>query len=198
MQRHPVLSGVDCIASADSLLSGRRVGLMTNPSGIDHALRSTIDILNARYVLTALFAPEHGIRGDAQAGAKVDSCVDLETGITVYSAYGANRHFSQEMLDAFDVLVFDIQDVGARFYTYLYSLSYAMEACARTGKTMVVLDRVNPLGGAKCCGLRLDKALSSFVGDYELPTQYGLTIGEYALYARDYLGLDVDLHVVPL
>lgn len=128
----------------------------------------------------------------------MNNCVDPETGITVYSTYGANSHFTKEMLDAFDVLVFDIQDVGARFYTYLYSLAYAMKACNRTGKTMVVLDRVNPLGGLKCMGPRLERELSSFVGDYELPTQYGLTIGEYALYVRDYLKLSLDLHIVPL
>lgn len=198
MKRYHVLSGIDNIGTVDGLLSGKRVGLMTNPSGMDHNLKSTVDILKERCNLTALFAPEHGIRGDAQAGAAVENCVDPETGVTVYSAYGPNSHFTQEMLDAFDVLVFDIQDVGARFYTYLYSLSYAMEACNRAGKSMIVLDRVNPLGGLKCCGTTLDKGLSSFVGDYELPTQYGLTIGEYAQYARSYMGLDLELHVVPL
>ncbi len=198
MIRNHVLSGIDGIQSVDSLLEGKRVGLMTNPSGINHELRSTVDILSERCNLTALFAPEHGIRGDAQAGDKVDNCVDPETGITVYSAYGNNSHFTQEMLDAFDVLVFDIQDVGARFYTYLYSLSYAMEACARTGKRIIVLDRVNLIGGVKCDGILLNKGLESFVGDYELLTQYGLTIGEYAQYVKSYLNLDLDLHIVPL
>ncbi len=193
-----VLSGADRLDLADAQLKGRRVGLMTNPTGIDHQLNSTIDLIHRRYQLTALFAVEHGIRGDAQAGAKVDTAVDPLTGITVYSAYGDNSHFSDEMLDAFDVLVFDIQDVGARFYTYLYSLAYAMEACARAGKAMVVLDRVNPLGGVKVCGTVLDTRFSSFVGDYALPTQYGLTIGEYALYVKDYLRLDLPLTVVPL
>ena len=106
--------------------------------------------------------------------------------------------FTPEMLDAFDVLVFDIQDVGARFYTYLYSLAYAMEACNRAGKAMVVLDRVNPLGGIRHGGTVLDRRFASFVGDYELPTQYALTIGEFALYVRDYLGLSLPLTVVPL
>lgn len=131
MRRYPVLSGVDRLHTVDDLLRDRRVGLMTNPTGVDHQLNSTIDLVHQRYRLTALFAVEHGIRGDAQAGAKVETTVDPATGVTVYSAYGANDRFTQEMLDAFDVLVFDMQDVGARFYTYLYSLSYAMEACAR-------------------------------------------------------------------
>ena len=199
MKRNPVLSGIDRIADVDGLLKNKRVGLMTNPTGIDHSLKSTIDIVNERYRLTALFAVEHGIRGDAQAGAKVDNCVDEQTGVTVYSTYGANSRFNQEMLDAFDVLVFDIQDVGARFYTYLYSLSYAMEACHRALKPIVVLDRVNPLGGKKLCGTVLDTRFSSFVGNYELPTQYALTIGEYARYVKDYLRLDgLELTVVPL
>ncbi len=198
MQRHHVLSGVDRLDTVEEQLRGKRVGLMTNPTGMDHQLRSTIDLIHEKYHLTALFAVEHGIRGDAQAGDAVQTTVDEATGVTVYSAYGDNDHFNAEMLDAFDVLVFDIQDVGARFYTYLYSLSYAMEACARAGKPMVVLDRVNPLGGVKRTGTILDRKFASFVGDYELPTQYGLTIGEYARYVRDYLKLSVELTVAPL
>ncbi len=198
MKSHPVLSGIDRISLADAQLKGRRVGLMTNPTGIDHQFTSTIDIVNSRYRLSALYAVEHGIRGSAQAGAKVENAADAQTGVTVYSAFGKNCRFTEEMLSAFDVLLFDIQDVGARFYTYLYSLSYAMEACARAGKSMVVLDRVNPIGGKKLTGTVLDPAFRSFVGDYELPTQYALTIGEYALYVKDYLKLDVDLTVVPL
>ncbi|MBQ9263922.1 MAG: DUF1343 domain-containing protein [Clostridia bacterium] len=198
MQRQHVLSGIDRIEQADALLRGRRIGLMTNPTGIDHDLNSTVDLVHKKYGLSALYAVEHGIRGDAQAGAKVENTVDPQTGVTVYSAFGKNSHFTDEMLAAFDVLIFDIQDVGARFYTYLYSLSYAMEACARAGKSIIVLDRVNPLGGMKLSGTVLDTRFSSFVGDYELPTQYALTIGEYARYVKDYLHLDVDLTVVPL
>lgn len=199
MRKQHVLSGADRLETVDSLLRGKRVGLMTNPTGINHDFISTIDLIHQRYHLTALYAVEHGIRGDAQAGAKIDdTMIDPATGVTVYSAYGANDHFTEEMLAAFDVLVFDIQDVGARFYTYLYSLAYAMEACARAHKPMVVLDRVNPLGGVKRTGTILDERFTSFVGGYALPTQYGLTIGEYARYVRDYLALDVELTVVPL
>lgn len=197
MRKH-VISGVDRIDTAAHLLKGRRVGLMTNPTGISHDLTSTIDLINSRFRLTAMYAVEHGIRGDIQAGEHVDNFVDPETGVTVFSAYGQNSRFTDEMLDAFDVLVFDIQDMGARFYTYIYSLAYAMQACARKGKSMVVLDRVNPLGGVKRCGTIIKPAFSSFVGDYALATQHGLTIGEYALYVKDYLQLDVDLTVVPM
>lgn len=198
MKKNRILSGIDRLELADEQLKGRRVGLMTNPTGIDRQLRSTIDIVHERYKLTAMYAVEHGIRGDVQAGGKVENCVDPETGVMVFSAYGPNSHFTDEMLDAFDVLVFDIQDVGARFYTYLYSLGYAMEACDRAGKSMVVLDRLNPIGGVKTGGTVLNPAFRSFVGDYELPTQYALTIGEAARYIRDYQKLTLDLTVIPL
>ena len=197
MKAH-VLSGLDGISRFDDLLQGKRVGLMTNPTGIDHQLGSSIDILNERYRLSALFGCEHGVRGDAQAGDRVDTYTDAQTGVTVYSVYGKSDRMTREMLDAFDVLVFDIQDVGARFYTYLYSLSYAMEECAKAGKTVLVLDRINPIGGIRRSGTILDLRFRSFVGDYELPTQTGLTIGEYARNIRHYLKLDLDLHVAPL
>lgn len=193
-----VLSGIDQIHRYDHLLSGRRIGLMTNPTGINHALVSTIDILHSRYGLAALYACEHGVRGDRQAGEKVGTYQDPQTGLTVYSTYGASHRMTAEMVDAFDILVFDIQDVGLRFYTYLYSLAYAMEACAQAGKPILVLDRVNPIGGHRVGGTILDLKTASFVGDYELPTRTGLTIGEYARYIKEYLKLDLDLTVAPL
>lgn len=198
IQRAHVLSGIDRIEQADEILRGRRIGLMTNQTGVNHELRSTIDILHKRYHLSALFAVEHGIRGDAQAGMRIDDQVDPETGIPVYSTYGQQARVTDEILDAFDVLVFDIQDVGARFYTYIYSLADMMQVCARAGKPLVVLDRINPLGGVRRCGTMLDPAFASFVGRYELPTQYGMTIGEYAGYVKAYLRLHMTLVVVPL
>lgn len=193
-----ILCGVDNLASVDPILRGKRIGLMTNPTGVSHRLRSTIDILHENYNLTALFSCEHGVRGDVQAGLHIASAHDPETGVMVHSVYGASHHLSNEMLDAFDVFVYDIQDVGARFYTYIYSLSYAMEDCARAGKTVVVLDRPNPLGGLRVEGTLLDERVSSFVGKYAMPTRYGLTVGEYARWVRDYLCLDLELHVAPL
>ena len=193
-----VLPGIDNLASVDSILRGKRIGLMTNPTGVDHRLRSSIDILHENYNLTALFSCEHGVRGDVQAGLHIASAPDPETGVMVFSVYGASHHLSDEMLDSFDVFVYDIQDVGARFYTYIYSLSYAMEDCARAGKTVVVLDRPNPLGGHRVEGTLLDERVSSFVGKYAMPTRYGLTVGEYARWVRDYLSLDLELHVAPI
>ncbi len=193
-----VLSGIDRISDYDHLLTGRRVGLMTNPTGIDHDFNSTIDILHSRYQLSALFACEHGVRGDRQAGEAFGTYQDEDTGLLVYSVYGKSQRMTPDMVDAFDILVFDIQDVGVRFYTYLYSLAYAMEACAKAGKPVLVLDRVNPLGGTKHGGTILDLRFRSFVGDYALPTRLGMTIGEYARYVKAYLNLNLDLTVSPL
>jgi len=186
------------MGDVDHSLTGKRVGLMTNPTGVDHAFRPGIDIMNGRYHLSALFACEHGVRGNLQAGDRLETYVDGVTGVTVHSCYGDSHRLSAEMLDAFDVFVFDMQDAGARFYTYLYSLSYAMEACAEAGKPVIVLDRVNPLGGAVAQGTILDERFSSFVGLYAMPSRHGLTIGEYALWIKDALRLSLDLTVVPL
>ena len=193
-----IRTGIDNIKSVHAILSGKRLGLMTNPTGVNGCLRSTIDILNENYTLTALFACEHGVRGDIEAGAHIETMVDPETGVTVYSVYGDTHHLSAQMLSSFDVFVFDMQDVGARFYTYLYSLSYAMQDCAKAGKPVVVLDRPNPQGGLTVSGTLLDERFKSFIGEYAMPTRYGLTIGEYALWIRDYLRLDLDLHIVKM
>ncbi len=198
MKRCHVSSGIDQIGAYTDLLADKKIGLMTGPTGINHDLRSTIDIIREMSDLTALYAVEHGIRGEVQAGEKVTSGTDPDSGLPVYSAYGKNSHFTDEMLDQFDCLVFDMQDVGARFYTYIYSLSYAMEACSRAGKSMIVLDRINPIGGSRVSGICIEKELNSFVGNYGLPTQYGMTIGEYAGFVKDYLGLNLSLTVVPL
>lgn len=198
MHKAHVLSGLDNLHTVDALLRGRRIGLMTNPTGIDHSLRSGIDIFHERYHLTALLACEHGVRGNVQAGDHIDTYTDEDTGVPVFSCYGGTERPTPEMLDAFDVFVFDMQDVGARFYTYMYSLSFAMEACAAAGKPVIVLDRINPIGGETVQGTLLDERFSSFVGEYAMPSRHGLTIGEYALWVKDYLRLDLDLTVVPL
>lgn len=193
-----ILSGIDRIDRADRVLRGKRVGLMTNQTGIDRRFRSSIDLMHWRYRLTALFAVEHGIRGDVQAGQAYETRPDPATGVPVWAVYGKTHRLTPEMLDTFDVFCFDMQDVGARFYTYLYALSYAMEECAKAGKPVVVFDRVNPLGGEIIEGTVLDPRFASYVGAYPLPTRYGMTIGEYALWVQDRLKLDLDLTVIPL
>ena len=140
-----VKTGIDRIFDYLDLFEGKRIGLITNPTGVNKDLVSTIDILNEHTNLVALFSPEHGIRGDIQAGVKLDSYKDSKTGIMVYSLYGESRSPSKEMMDKIDVLVFDIQDVGARYYTYLYTMAYALMACEKYNKRVVVLDRPNPV-----------------------------------------------------
>ena len=193
-----VRCGLDRIDTADRLLNSGRIGLMTAPCGIDLNLNSAVDIVMGRYKLSALFACEHGIRGDVQAGVEVPTHRDPQTGVPVFSLYGQTRRLTEEMLDTFDIFLYDLQCVGVRHWTFLYSLAYAMEDCAKAGKPLVVLDRLNPIGAEKVCGTVIKPAFQSFVGGYGLATRHGLTVGEYALYVRDFLRLDLDLTVVPL
>lgn len=164
-------------------LKGKNVGLVTNPSGVDRSLRSTIDILfNAPDVnLVALYGPEHGVRGDVYAGGHVSGYTDPATGLPVHSLYGATRKPAPEMLEGIDVMVYDIQDVGARSYTFISTLGLVMEACAELGIEVMVLDRPNPLGGEKVEGCCVEDGYFSFVSQYRIPYVYGLTVGELAL-----------------
>ena len=164
-------------------LEGRRVGLVTNPSGVDRHLQSTIDILfEAPEVnLVALYGPEHGVRGDVYAGGKVEVSKDETTGLPVFSLYGATRKPTPEMLEGIDVMVYDIQDVGVRSYTFISTLGLVMEACAAKGIEVMVLDRPNPLGGNKIEGCYVEQPFNSFVSQYRIPYVYGLTVGELAV-----------------
>jgi uncharacterized protein YbbC (DUF1343 family) len=163
-------------------LKGKRVGLITNPTGVDNSLQATIDILNEapEVKLVALFAPEHGVRGDITAGTTVSNTVDAATGVKVYSLYGTTKKPTAEMLANVDALVYDIQDNGCRSYTFISTMAMAMEQCAKLGKEFVVLDRPNPLGGNKIEGLCTDADDISFVGYLPIPYIYGLTPGELA------------------
>ena len=164
-------------------LQGKRVGLVTNPSGVDRYLNSTVDILfNAPGVeLVALYGPEHGVRGDMYAGDKVADSKDETTGLPVHSLYGATRKPTPQMLEGIDIMVYDIQDVGARSYTFISTLGLVMEACAAKGIEVMVLDRPNPLGGNKVEGCYVEQPFNSFVSQYKIPYVYGLTVGELAV-----------------
>lgn len=192
-----VLCGIDRVQQLDDMLKGARLGVLTNPTGADHRMRPSYEVLMERYHVTALFAPEHGIRGDAQAGDHIVTQIDPETGLTVHSLYGSSMRPTEEMFQDVDVLVFDIQDVGARCYTYLYALTRCMQACARWNKQLVVLDRPNPIGGCVTEGICLDETLASLVGEYAIPLRYGLTIGEFAQYINAAKGFCCNLTVVP-
>ncbi|MEA5038516.1 MAG: DUF1343 domain-containing protein [Clostridiaceae bacterium] len=191
-----VLCGINNLHLSHTL-KGARLGLITNPTGVDSRLRPTIDILSEGYHLACLMSPEHGVRGDAQAGEKVDRYTDEETGLPVYSLYDQSHRIPSEAMDAIDVVVFDIQDVGARYYTYLYTLAYAMEDCARAGKTLTVLDRPNPIS-CKPRGAVLQPGFASFVGRFPIAAGYGMTIGEYARYINGCYGIGCRLEVVPM
>ena len=184
-------------------LRDQRVGLITNPTGADRELRSTIDLLveaqgTGGFTMTALFGPEHGVRGAEPAGGAVGDYIDEKTGLPVRSLYGATQKPTPEMLADVDVLVFDIQDIGARFYTYIWTLYYAMQAAGENGKRFVVLDRPNPLG-TDIEGFVLEPELSSFVGLREIPQTHGLTVGELArLFNGEFLNGEVTLEVVEM
>lgn len=193
-----VKTGIDNIDEYMDIFKGKKVGLITNNTGYNCEFKSTIDILRERTNLTALYSPEHGIRGDIQAGEKVESYIDSETGIRVYSLYGKNKRPSKEILKDVDILAFDIQDVGARFYTYLYTMSYAMESCSEFNKEFVVFDRPNPINGVDVEGNFVDKNYSSFVGRYPIPQRYGLTIGEIASLFNEKFLIGCKLKVIPL
>jgi len=200
-RREEVRTGIDVLAASGfEILAGKRVGLITNHTGRDRKGKSTIDLLHDApgAQLVALFGPEHGIRGEAEAGERVASGRDARTGLPIHSLYGATRKPTPEMLAGLDVLVFDIQDIGARYYTYVWTMALAMRAAAEVGLEFVVLDRPNPLGGVVVQGNVLDPAYSSFVGLYPVPMRHGLTAGELARLLNEEHGIGVKLTVVPV
>lgn len=191
------LHGVERHELLSKELSGKRLGLITNPSGVSQELYATVDYLYDNFDLRALFSAEHGVRGDAQAGEKVDTYTDPLTSLPVYSMYAKQKADISDALDSVDCLVYDIQDVGLRFYTYIYTLAEAMTAAAAKGIPVVVLDRYNPLGLEKVEGTLLDDSFSSGVGKFSLPSRYGLTVGEFARYVNSEYSIGCDLRVIP-
>jgi len=182
------------------LVAGRRVGLVTNHTGVDRTGRSDIDLLagHEAFDLVALYSPEHGIRGVERAGAAIDSSVDERTGLPIHSLYGETRKPTPTMLDGVDVLVFDMQDIGARYYTYVSTMALAMEAAGEQGIPFLVLDRPNPIRGDVVQGSVLDPEYATFVGMYPVPMRHGMTPGELARMYVGAFGIDVELHVVPV
>ena len=193
-----VRPGIEVLLSDSlSLVRGRRAGLITNHTGRDRSGTPSIDLLAAHpeVELVALYSPEHGIRGSAEAGVRVAGSVDERTGLPIHSLYGETRTPTAEMLEGVEVLLFDIQDVGARYYTYLSTMALAMEAAGEHGIPFVVLDRPNPIGGDPVQGNVLDPGFASFVGLYPIPMRHGLTAGEFARMAVGEFGVRVELRV---
>ena len=198
-----IKTGLEVLKSKNfKVLEGKRVGLITNPTGIDNNVKSTIDVLfEAKNVkLVALFGPEHGVRGDVHAGDKVDNMADPKTGQPVYSLYGKTRKATPEMLKGIDVLVYDIQDIGCRSFTYISTMGLAMEAAAENNIEFVVLDRPNPLGGNKIEGNLVEDGFISFVSQFKIPYVYGMTCGELAMMLNEenMLGKKCKLTVVKM
>ncbi len=195
-----VKPGIDALLQDVSLLKGRRVGLVTNPTGMTSDFVSTVDALHEHPLirLEALFGPEHGVRGDESAGKKIEHTVDAQTGLPVYSLYGATKKPAADMLVNVDVLVFDIQDIGSRAYTYLYTMAYVLEAAKENDLPVLVLDRPNPLGGLLMDGPVLEPAYRSFIGRYPIPYVYGMTIGELAQLFNQEFNIGAQLTVVPM
>ena len=190
--------GIDNIDNYLDLFKGKRVGLITNPTGLNSEYRSTIEVLKDKVNLVCLFSPEHGVRGNFQAGVRFDSYIDEESGIIVHSLYTKDKKPTKEMLDTLDVLCIDIQDGGSRFYTYTYTMAYAMMACAEYGKEFVVFDRPNPVNGVDVEGNILDLEYRSFVGYYPVVQRHGMTLGELAKMYNEEFVIGCKLSVVPM
>ena len=182
------------------LVQGKRIALITNPTGVTSKLVSTIDALHnhPEIQLVALFGPEHGVRGDVFAGAHIADTLDHKTGIPVYSLYGKTKTPTSTMLKDVDVLIYDIQDVGSRAYTYIYTMALAMQAAAKHDIPFIVLDRPNPLGGELIEGPILDEKFKSFIGLYPIPYIYGLTVGELAHFFNTEFQINAELTVVTM
>jgi uncharacterized protein YbbC (DUF1343 family) len=188
------------LRDSSHLVRGKRVGLITNHTARDEKGRSTIDLLHDApgVRLTALFAPEHGIRGAARGGARIASGIDETTGVRIYSLYGDTKTPTRRMLEDVDVLLYDIQDVGARMYTYVWTMTLAAEAAKTAGKAFIVLDRPNPIRDDVVEGGMIERRYRSFTGLHDVPLRYGLTPGELARYLSSTGEIDAHVTVVPM
>lgn len=188
------------LESHSQSLKGARIGLITNPSGIDRNLRSTIERIfeSPELDLKILFGPEHGVRGDIQAGKKIGDARDQKTGLPMQSLYGESKRLSPEAIADLDVIIYDLQGVGARFYTILYTMAYALEGVQKAGKKIIVLDRPNPVAPLKPTGMIIEEKFNSFVGGYGLPIIHGMTVGEMANYFNQEFQINADLEVIPM
>ncbi len=188
------------LESAWRELDGRPIGVITNQTGVTSRMVTVVDAIrrNREIKLRAIYAPEHGFRGDQTAGKYVASYTDRATGLAVYSLYGPTRHPSAEMLRDVDVLLFDIQDVGSRAYTFVSTMAYAMQSAAKYGKEFWVLDRPNPVGGHIVEGPVLEKSEESFIGLYPIAMRHGMTVGELARLFNEHFGIGAKLRVLPM
>ncbi|PTX55252.1 uncharacterized protein YbbC (DUF1343 family) [Melghirimyces profundicolus] len=195
-----VKTGLEVLLEDSERLSGKKVGLITNPTGMTSDYRHGLDaMLDSGIEVVKVYGPEHGVRGTEQAGDTPGSYEDPRTGLPFINLYGKKPEEMVPLFDGVDVLVFDIQDVGTRFYTYIYTMAYTMEAAAQADKEFIVLDRPNPIGGTKVEGPVLDPEYASFVGLFPIPQRHGMTVGELArMFNEEFLGNQADLEVIPM
>jgi uncharacterized protein YbbC (DUF1343 family) len=202
MQKHKLQLGLEVLLTEKtSLLSGARVGLICNPATVDHNFRHAADLFHAHpdINLTALFGPQHGIRGETQDNMiEWQSFRDPRTGVMTFSLYGETRQPTEQMLQDVDVLVVDVQDVGTRVYTFVYTMALAMQAAQQFGKRVVILDRPNPINGVGIEGSLLEAGHESFVGMYPMPMRHGMTVAELARLFNEEFGIGCELEVVPM
>ena len=200
--RQPVQVGLEVLLQdVPQVMRGKRVGLICNQSSVNHTFEHAADLLHEHsgFKLTALFGPQHGIRGDVQDNMiETAHGTDRKTGLPVHSLYSETREPTEKMLEDLDVLVFDMQDVGCRIYTFVYTLANCMRIAGRLGKPVVVCDRPNPINGLDISGNILEPEYASFVGLFPLPTRHGMTVGELAQMFRDRFDVQCDLHIVPM
>lgn len=200
--RQPLQVGLEVLLQdVPEVMRGKRVGLICNQSSVNHSFQHAADLLHGHsaFKLTALFGPQHGIRGDVQDNMiETAHGTDRKTGLPVHSLYSETREPTEKMLEDVDVLVFDMQDVGCRIYTFVYTLANCMKIAGRLGKPVVVCDRPNPINGVDISGNILEPEYASFVGLFPLPTRHGMTVGELAQMFRDRFNVDCDLHIVPM
>jgi uncharacterized protein YbbC (DUF1343 family) len=196
-QDSTVRLGIENIDQHLDVFKGKRVGLITNATGVDSRLRSSVEVMKSKVNLTTLFAPEHGLRGNVVAGASIPHEIDPKSGLPIYSLHGNFRKPTAEMLKNVDVLTFDIQDIGARPYTYIYTMAYAMQSAKENDKTFVVFDRPNPIGDRVEGGV-LDPRYSSFIGLYPITLRHGMTVGELARFFNQEFRIGARLIVIPM
>ena len=190
--------GIDLIDKYLYLFEGKRVGLITNQSGVNSDYKYTIDVLNEKVNLVSLFAPEHGIRGNSAEGATISDTFDSRTNLPIYSLYSGNQKPTEKQMEELDVLCFDIQDVGARFYTYIYTMSRAMEAAKQYNKKFIVFDRPNPISASEVEGNILNMKYSSGIGLYPIVQRHGMTVGELAMMFNTEYNINCDLTVIKM
>jgi uncharacterized protein YbbC (DUF1343 family) len=200
--RQPIKLGIErLLPDRIDLLRGARVGLVCNQASVDHNFHHAADLFheNSAVNLTALFGPQHGIRGDVQDNMiETSHATDRKTGMPIYSLYSETREPTEEMLSDVDTIVFDLQDVGCRIYTFVYTLANCMRAAKKLGKKVIACDRPNPIGGTQIAGNVLDPAFASFVGQFPIPTRHGMTVCELARLFNEEFGIGCELECIPM